>query len=119
MPIIKVEFTQDEYEIVKKLAEEECCTVSELVRDRLGIVRSTSPKVAYQRALDKYAIGEEFSLMKLYGDEWKDIPNGVSGSLGREFFKLTQKKKDFEYIGMRPVTIAGTIRKHAYYKRIS
>ena len=119
MPIIKVEFTHDEYETVKKLAEEEGYTVSELVRDRLGIVRSTSPKVAYQRALDKYTIGEEFSLMKLYGDEQKDIPNGVSGSLGREFFKLTQKKKDFEYIGMRPVTIAGTIRKHAYYKRIS
>ncbi len=119
MPVIKVEFTKEEYEIVKGIAEEECCTVSDLVRERLGVARETSPKEAYKKALATYAIGEEFSLMQLYGDKWKDIPNGVSGSLGREFFKMTQKKNDFEYIGMRPVTIAGTVREHAYYKRIS
>lgn len=103
--IVKLTFTDDEYE--KMVAKAEGMSIQDLIRKTFlsdGETYSYTCEEAEKLAIEKKKRGElpsKFSLPDIYGESWGQ-KRGFAGVMGRRWYKYITSKKD------TPIVFAGT-----------
>lgn len=106
MPIVKVSLTDDEYQELQGLADEEKMSIQDLIRYKFLSKKNSSifvPEEAVKRALEKYKRENfPFTLPDIYGDEWSNLNPRMSGVFGKRFFNHVKTIDSIEFAGMTP-----------------
>lgn len=106
MPVIKISLTQNEYEEIAALAENEKMTIQDYIRYKIYSKKSPSifvPEEAESRALRQFSQGSVFSLPDIYADDWSQLNPRMTGVFGRRFFKyIAEKNGPIQFLGMSP-----------------
>lgn len=87
MKVVKINFSDEQYEIISAMAEEKGMSVQDLIRSQF-IVNTIifTPEEAVRRIKNGAVDGmERFTLPDVYGDEWT-LEKGPAGAFGKAFY---------------------------------
>ena len=101
MAIIKLTLSEEHYQKLKDMAQEEKKSVQDYIRDKIFDEESIfTPEEAVIRAIEKFSDGKLFTLPDVYGDDWK-IKRGPAGVFGKRFFNYVQDNEcRIKFVGM-------------------
>lgn len=87
MKIVKINFSDEQYDTIKQLAEEQGMSIQDLIRAQFILNDSIfTPEEAVRRIKNGSVDGKEsFTLPDAYGDEWT-LPKGPAGAFGKAFY---------------------------------
>ena len=104
MPVVKISFTEEEYQELEALAIGEKMTVQDLIRYKLLEKKPPSiftPEEAVRRALIKFTTKDEpFTVPDIYGEEWEKLNPRMTGVFGKRFFNHIKTTDVIEFVGM-------------------
>lgn len=103
MPTIKISFPESDYNEVCQLAELENLSVQNYIRFKLlgkKPPQAFTVEEATKRAIQQYAIHEEFTLPDIYGDQWAELEPRMTGMFGKKFYENVENVREIEFIGM-------------------
>lgn len=104
MPIIKISLTEDEYQEIEVLANNEKMSIQDFVRYKMLSKKNPSiftPEEAVERALKKFKKSDEaFTLPDIYGDEWSNLNPRMTGVFGKRFFNYLKNIDSIKFVGM-------------------
>lgn len=101
MKIVKINFSDEQYDTIKQLAEGQGMSIQDLIRTRF-ILNDTifTPEEAVRRIRNGSVDGmERFTLPDVYGDEWT-LSKGPAGAFGKAFYNYVtiQTEHGIRYI---------------------
>lgn len=105
MPVIKISLTEEEYQELKKLADDKKLSIQSYIRSQFFAVNIPpifTQEEAVKRALAKFKKDEQFTVPDVYGDEWHKLTPRMTGVFGRRFFNYVKTIKEIEYVGPTP-----------------
>lgn len=92
MPVIKFSVSEEYYQKLVEMAEEQGVSIQDVIRNKLfDITTIYTPEEAVKRALNKYQPGDTFTLPLLYEGEW-NLKRGESGVFGKQFFNYVEDR---------------------------
>lgn len=106
MPVIKISFTDEEYQELERLADSEKMSIQDFVRYKILDKKNPSiftPEEAVSRALTKFSKDDNpFTLPDIYDEEWGRLNPRMTGVFGKRFFNHVKTIEEIEYVGMSP-----------------
>lgn len=102
MNVLRISFSDSDYNFLEKKALEKKISVQDYIREVVLETKYSifTPEEAVKRAKQKIEKGGTFYLSDLYEtEEWTSISRGEAGVFGKRFFKYVQGT-DIEFIGM-------------------
>ncbi|HAE51675.1 MAG TPA: hypothetical protein DCG30_00270 [Ruminococcus sp.] len=104
MPVIKISFSDEDFQIIKNLAAADRISVQDYIRKIVLPNMNTifTPEEAEKRAVGKFKKGDKpFTLSDIYGSDWYSMKRGISGVFGRRFYDyVTADSEYIEFAGM-------------------
>ncbi len=90
MAVYKFSLDKEHSDILEAWAREDGVTVQDCIRNKLFETQTIyTPAEAVRRAIEKYKLGDTFTLPDLYGDDWQ-IERGPAGVFGRNFYNYVE-----------------------------
>ena len=104
MPVIKISFSDEDFEVIKNLAAADRISVQDYIRKTVLPNAKTifTPEEAEKRAVGKFKKGDKpFTLPDIYGSDWYPMKRGISGVFGKRFYNYIDAGSEYiEFVNM-------------------
>ena len=89
MKVVKINFSDEQYEKVKRLAEENGMSIQDLIRSQFISNNTIFTSEEAVRRIKSGAVNgmEKFTLPDVYGDDWT-LKRGPAGAFGKAFYNF-------------------------------